>query len=1000
MNGTDKNRFDYTNALIAGLVFVITLIIYLRTVSPTVSFWDCGEFVACSYILGIAHPPGFPLYLLIGRIFSILPLAADIAFRVNLLSAISSTVMATFAYLVIVRLIRQWYNDRTDRLHRIIAYIGGFAGSLFAAFSTTNWANSVEAEVYALTMAVMLIIYWLTLRYNDFKETPVGTRSMILAFYLGMLAIGIHMTAFLIVPVIALYIILKKEAGPREWGLFAIFFTAELYLIFDLSSRPGEVPYYVPIIIMALIYIFHLALKARYNLINLVTLGLFILAAWPFYFVLINASQGGESMASGLDSAMNLPIGWIGLGALTLWGLYAAFRRYNSGENDDNRGDWQMAAVYSLIPLLLHVVGEIFHGYNSFLFLSVVLTALLAFAVWRFINILILIAVGSFSMIVLGFYPFIYGVVFGLVAILILSRFLKKENWKAAVAIVLLGVIGFSVHLFIPIRSAHNPAIDENNPSESLSAMVGYLERKQYGAESMTERMFTRRGEWSHQFGDFKRMGFWRFFKQQYGFDGPWFVIVLILGAFGIWETIRRKPQLGLPLMVLIFICTVGLTLYMNFADGTRINPVSGRDYLEVRNRDYFWTPGFVFFGMAIGLGIAAFVDMIRDTFAKSAKGLKFAVTGLAGLLVLLPIVPLKNNYFENDRSKNYMAYDYAYNFLISCAPDAILICNGDNDTFPVWCLQQVYDIRSDVKTVNLSLGNLTWYIKQVRDNGVPISWNDDEILRLRPYRNAQGQEFRIQDQLVNEILTRNRWKYPIQFTVTTPNSNRQYFGKSLDEYLLLDGMLFTLDQSQGKNRVNVEKTEKLLWEEYNFRGINDPDVYKDEAALRLTGNYAQAIMWLADTLRLQEKYDEAQSVLKRGIEILPQSYDLYGYNAQMHYDMGVTDSIPKILADVPTWKQREVFMSLGSMAAKDQNWDDAKRFFRKSYEIDNENTEAYQALSSVFYHLKEMDSLRAVISEWVTSHPNDTTARRLYNDLQRMPDIPKTVPSDSGNNE
>ena len=163
-----KKGFDKTNAYIAGFIFLFTMIIYRLTVAPTFSYWDCGEFIACSYILGIPHPPGSPLFILIGRIFSILPISADICFRVNILSIISSAAAIVFGYLSVVRIIRYWFNENdTDTWSRFIPYIGGFVGSLFMAFASTYWANAVEAEVYGLALMIMTMILWLLLIYYD-----------------------------------------------------------------------------------------------------------------------------------------------------------------------------------------------------------------------------------------------------------------------------------------------------------------------------------------------------------------------------------------------------------------------------------------------------------------------------------------------------------------------------------------------------------------------------------------------------------------------------------------------------------------------------------------------------------------------------------------------------------------------------------------------------------------------------------------------------------------
>ena len=150
-------NFDRVNAAIAAIVAIISFIVYRATMAPTLSFWDCGEFIACAHILGNPHPPGSPLFVLVGRFFDLLPTASDVAFRINLVSVVSSAFTAMFSYLIIVRLVASWYNESKDqRLGRIIAYAAGFLGAMFTAFSQTNWNNSVETEVYGLAMLMTM----------------------------------------------------------------------------------------------------------------------------------------------------------------------------------------------------------------------------------------------------------------------------------------------------------------------------------------------------------------------------------------------------------------------------------------------------------------------------------------------------------------------------------------------------------------------------------------------------------------------------------------------------------------------------------------------------------------------------------------------------------------------------------------------------------------------------------------------------------------------------
>ncbi|MFH2036188.1 MAG: DUF2723 domain-containing protein [Candidatus Zixiibacteriota bacterium] len=985
----NSNKFDKTNVIIGGLVFLIALTVYYLTKAPTLSFWDSGEFIASSYILGIPHPPGTPLYVIIGRIFSILPIAADLAVRVNLFSVVSGAVAALFGYLVTVRMIRLWFAKRNDTYNRIVVYIGGFTGAMFMAFSNTNWINSVESEVYSPAMLIMMAIFWLALKYYETRETKTGSRYVILMAYLAILGIGIHLTLYLIIPVLGLYFILKRETGLRDWALLSAFFVLELFLIFLLSSRPGEVPFYLPIVIIFIIFLFHSILLNKNAKPILITGILFLIALYPLYFSILGAistNLTGAGLSKSMAVLGELPIGWIGFAGMIFFGIYSVFQYITTRNKSENAKEWLIPGVYSLAPAILLAAGQIFKGYVSFMFLTAVIVVLLTVMLWRQINWLMLIGLGSISLIIIGFWEFVFGLIFGAVVIVVIGLILKDKSWKTALAIIIMAFIGFSVHIYLPVRAAHNPTINESNPSESFNAFVNCLERKQYGNISMTERMFTRRAEWSNQFGDYRRMGFWRFFKDQYGLNGPRFFIILIFGLFGIWEMIRRKPDIGLPFLVMTILCTVGLVLYMNFADGTRIDQLTGLDYLEVRDRDYFFTPGFIFFGLAIGLGISAFMELIRDTFVKSTQSIRKLTFGVSCALVLMPLFTLANNYFQNDQSRNYMPYDYATNILKSCDKDAILITGGDNDTFPLWCVQEIYGYRTDVKVINLSLSNMGWYIKQLRDIlKVPIAWTDAQIDRLVPYRDAEGTVFKIQHQVVDHIISVNKWKYPFLFIVSAGEESFRYRGKPIMDHLTLEGLVMKLNPTKDVPSINFEKTRRLYEEEFQYRGVADPTVYKSETASRLTNNFAQGFLFLADSLRKAKDYEGAIQHIRKGLEALPESYDIYLFFSQTLGEMGRIDTLDAFMMGAPEENRPRMYINWALSAYKDGKMDDAIFVLEQAHELYPEYEEAFHELARIYYQNRYYGRLRELVTKWVAIHPEDIQSQELLRQINSI---------------
>lgn len=977
--------FDKVNALVAAVIFLFTFSVYFLTKAPTLSFWDCGEFIASAYTLGIPHPPGTPLYIILGRLFSMLPITADIAVRVNLLSLISSATAALFGYLILVRMLRYWISDSTDMAARFLPYFGGAVGALFLAFSNTHWGNSVEAEVYALAIMLMMLIFWLGLKYIETRETAQGFRLTILIAFVAMLSIGVHLTIYIVMPIIALFFILKKDAGPKEWGIISIFILVELYLIFMLSSRPGEIPLYFAALIFLIVFLFHLALAHKVTRNAVITIVLFAATLIPFVLSIIAHIFNGPGSAGRNGSAENL-ISSVGLILLSIWGIWGLINVKRADKSKEIYRDWLVVVIYSLAPGILTILGLIFRGYYSFLLLSALLLLALGWLLRRMLNWTFLIALVSNSLVILGIWQLLWGILIGTIVLIAVGAVFKEKFWKVGTAFILMAALGFSIHAFIPVRSSQNPTLDMNKPSRSLAATIGFLERKQYGSENMIERMFVRRGTWENQFGDYQRMGFWRFFKEQYGFGQISFFIIFVLGLFGFWEMIRCRPQIGLPFLLLFLISSIGIVLYMNFADGTRQNPVTQLDYLEVRNRDYFFTPAFVFFGLAIGLGMAGVVNLFRDSFRDGGKSARVATVAFTTILLVTPIIPLRANYFINDRSRNFIPYDYARNYLESCDSDAILFTNGDNDTFPLWCLQEVYGIRKDVRIVNLSLANTSWYVSQLRDRmNVPIAWSTETIEKLRPYLASDGYPMRIQDQVMEHIITTNNWRKPLFMTTTVPQDSRRLGGQALDEHLILEGMVYRVDATKGKDRVNLERTRRLLLEVYQYRGINDQKIYKDENTIRLTGNYAQGFLALANEMRIKGDLAAALEYLRAGQAAIPFSPELHINGVRLLVEMGRDDSVEKYIEDSPYMEKERMYHMWAITLKNVGKVAEAISILEKVHTLYPDYIDGYRALVSHYYQYRYFSRLRETVSDWVSRHPEDVESQRLLGEIQKL---------------
>ncbi|MEA2030590.1 MAG: DUF2723 domain-containing protein [candidate division Zixibacteria bacterium] len=907
MTAIKTERFDRTNAFLASVVFLVSFIIYAMTVQHSFSFWDCGEFIACSYILGIPHPPGTPLFVLLGRVISLIPFVEDISHRINYLSVIGSALTAAFSYLLTVRIVGYFFGDaRHEKLNRLIAYIGGLAGGFFVAFSNTNWANSVEAEVYGLALWLSVMIVWLTVRYFEQRGTTGGQLTLILIFYLAMVGIGIHMTVFLVVPVCALLVILRRGASVRDWTILSGFILYELLLIFVFSVSTS------------------------------------------------NAGRG------------------------------------------------------SLMFYLFTIVG------------AIILFVLL----YKKINWAILIAIGSLSTIMMSFSLYMKGLLVAVPLIILLAFLSKKYNfnlqWKAALAIILVGFIGMSVHAYIPIRSALNPRIDENNPSRGFRTFVNYLDRKQYGQTSMIDRMFHRRGELSNQFGRHPHMGFWSYFEEQYS-SGRWgFVPFFILGIIGVLVAIRKRLEIGLPFFVLLIVSSVGLILYMNFADGVCYDAHTGDAYLEVRNRDYFFTPAFVFFGIAMGMGVAAVIQFLRDKIARGNPGLKKMVVYASSVLVLLPGISLAKNYHINDRSNNKIPYNYAANLLDTCKPNSILFTSGDNDTFPVWCIQEVYDYRKDVRVVNLSLLNTDWYVEQMKNRyDVPISLSDSQIVwypyevrpglwagrPLKPFYDRprkrmtylqanswNGRMCKVQDMMVDEIVIENKWQNPIYFS-SPPYAESPL---KLRDHSTAVGLIYRLDREPSERLIDAEQGYDIMMNVYRYDGYESSDVYRNENATGVFLGYGVNAVRLYDEFMKQGQKDKAKDILKKIINVYPeywQSYLLLGDLLKSEGDSAAPESLLVQLTDTLTsfvtsneenlFYLQDLGLSKVELGKKRQDTtmiNEGIKMLWKSFKMNPNNSYSFRKLISVLSSQRRLSDMQraATIFANYKIHKNDPIVKQL----------------------
>ncbi|MEE9465149.1 MAG: DUF2723 domain-containing protein [Candidatus Neomarinimicrobiota bacterium] len=864
------------NRWVAGSILLIALVLYLKTMAPTVSFWDCGEFIATSYILGVTHPPGSPLYLLIGRIFSLFPIYEDIGARVNLISALVSAMAVMFVYLSVVHLLRKMRGAPKDTVNIIINSGAAAVAALTFMVTDSHWFNAVEAEVYSMSTFLTAFVIWLILRWSQKDDAGSHTHYILLLAYVFGLATGVHIQNLLALPFIALVVYFRNQEFTWTGFLSTIAFTGGAFLV-----------------------------------------------------VYKGVIKGLPQLAQ-----VNILLPGLAIAALIVANIWSIRRRLNTT--------------------------------------SVVLTSLT------------------------------------------------------------LIVVGYSTYSMVFIRSSQNPAIEVGNP-EDVKGIVSYLEREQYGDWSMFDRArwtpATRaRYEgvndffWNYQI---KKM-YLRYFLWQFAGRGPaqdpgvspfgattvedgvaWdrygLPLALLIGLMGMVYHLSRDWKHGLAVLALFLTTGLVLILYLNQPDP------------QPRERDYSYVGSFLAWSIWIGIGSAGILEYISDRFSDLRSRRIIAATSLVVLLVIMPGVMLAVNYHEHNRSGNYIAWDYSHNLLNSCEEGGILFTNGDNDTFPLWYLQEVDGVRKDVRIVNLSLINTDWYITQMRDGEpkIPLNLSDLDIAQMMPvpwetrevglsYDNPElgsgtltwtirptyaGRYLRAQDRMIVQIIKDVNFTQPIYFAVTVSPENRI----GLEDYLEMQGLVYQLMPRKVKP-INIEKLHHNLLEVYNYRGLANPSVYYNNNIRRLMQNVRASFLQLALDGVLIHDYPRAQMYLDTlaatiSEEVIPvQNKELYTQMAQLYAEIGDTTSLRQRLDNFPRLfrlRPRDQ-IRVGAMYGRNLNdWQTADRLLAEAYASNPLDGEIVGSLVQLYRAANQEDKAIPILNDWLAANPSDQNARQILESLK-----------------
>ena len=683
----ERKQFNKINRLISIIVAVLASAVYLVTIEPTASFWDCGEFIASSYKLEVGHPPGNPVFNLFARFFTLFTSAEHAAVAVNAMSAVCSGLTIFFLYLTIVHFGRRILEKRGRTLTKAAAigiFGAGIVGAFAFCFSDTFWFSAVEAEVYAMSSLFTAIVFWAALKWEEQADEPYANRWLILICFLMGLSVGVHLLNLLTVPAIVFLIYYKKTTKPVTfWRAFGVLAASGVVLGIILF---GIIPY-LPRFAAGIDRLFVNGFGARFDVGAAVFMVVLLVVC---FLLMLLFRKRGKALAHTITLMFTTIV--IGYSLFTITVIRASAGTPTNEYQPDN--------PYTLIRYLgreQYGDNPILYGqsYNSpYEIKETPYWTPLDGKYYRADNVDASYPAGTKML-----FPRMWN---GFDA-------KYKEFYKA-----------YTTHPKTRRASIYGKNVNFQMPSmgDNLRFFFDYQVNYMYVRYFMWNFVGRQNdlhgdtpgdvtsGNWESgiKFIDNARLG-----DQSEGPDyiihnrgkNHYFFLPLILGLIGFFFQLRHDPRNSWVTGLLFLLTGLAIVVYLNQ------NP------FQVRERDYAYAGSFYVFALWIGLGVLA-LQAWFEKLAKKEDGMPAAALAVA-LGLVVPVLMGCQNWDDHDRSGRYTARDMAWNHLIGCAPNSLLVTHGDNDTFPLWYAQEVEGIRTDVRIVNSSLLGTDWYIDQMK---------------------------------------------------------------------------------------------------------------------------------------------------------------------------------------------------------------------------------------------------------------------------------------------
>lgn len=951
-------NFKKLNNLVGWGVFFIATIVYFLTMEPTVSWWDCGEYISTAYKLQVGHPPGAPTFQLIGRFFTLFAFGdvTKVAMMINIMSCLCSGFTILFLFWTISMLAQKiWMRDgeKASDNNKLAVLAASAIGALAFTFTDSFWFNAVEGEVYAMSALLTAITFWTILKWEQVADEPNHYRWLILIAYIIGLSIGVHMLNLLTIPAITYIVYFKKYKfswkGVFWTGIIAVALTGFIYVVLipAIVSLAGKFElffvnsigmpfnfgtiFYFVLIIALIVWGLWYTTKKNKPILNAVILSfMFILVGYSSFFMLVIRANANTPINE------NKPKDAIS--------MLSYLKREQYGSWPLIYGPYYMAKPYDMTegtPIYYkdHKKGKyvkVANNFGKYIYDDNVMTIFPR--MWN----------GTKKT-----YTKTY------------ERYIDKSNMRVTTQQeqrVMIPTFGQNLRFFINYQCGWMfwryfmwNFVGRQNDIEGQGELehgnwvsgIGFIDNPRLGNQSDLPR------------------------SMQNPSHTEYYFLPLILGLVGLFYHIKHDPRNCWVVFLLFFMTGIAIIMYLN------------QTPYQPRERDYSYAGAFYAFAIWMGFGVLGIINGLK----KVVGNQRVATYIATACCLFVPVLMAAQGWEGHNRSGKTSALDWGKNYLTALPDNAVIVTRGDNDTFPLWYVQEVEGYRTDVRVCNFMLSSGYWYVHQMGrkiydsermplsltaaqyDNGIhenvrieslfdvpqelkeviefvksdnprtkatTMSGEKVDYFPTRKLKITVNKEkvlangivpLSMKDEIVDEIV----WTIPdkveylsknelmlLDFFATNDWERCVYFTSlsdisdilGIDKYLHQQGLSHRFmpveapNYYKGAGGVFVDGSYDLLVNDVRWGRINEPDVTVDPETLRDISFAKMAYMRLAQSLVDRNRYDEAVAVMDKcqyffPDEKIPFGFYYEGYFPELYYKSGALEKGDDVLMKI-----------------------------------------------------------------------------------------------------